>query len=582
MKKSSSIYKYLLNYKANSIIIKNFLAIMLVIILPFMVLFWNTYYNTIKSMKQEVDEISKPYLLNIVNSLDNIYSEMTLLTYTLAHSSSTVSFMAENDINKLITQKIDITSITGNPTLTYKYIDSIYVYSDKNKYVLSNTYNDKIDNFTDKNWLKQYSYLEKNDMAIVPRKNNDTYPYYLTFITPVYTEPYTKIGAVVVNLDIEMLSKMLLGHDDRSSEIYVLNEYKKLVFCNKPELIYNNFDKYNFVYDRVKFAEENDGRYALYTIKSDTSKLEYISIVPQYFKGYYAFQLIFIVILMIITTLGVSFFLAVRTFKPIGSIIAAIDEPGEPGGLGITNEIQYILDNINRTVADKRVVEVELEHRMKLLNHAYSTALQSQINPHFLYNTLETINFMAYELCKGNNDISKITTSLSQMLRIGLDNESKIVPFNTELEHLKLYIQILTLRYPELCKFEFNISPEAERCNVVKLILQPIVENAFYHGIKPKMTMGIITVSAFANDKYLILKVADDGVGISPEHLRSIEEILNNEMYLSSKHIGINNVNRRIKMTFGNEYGLYVRSAQGIGTTFTMKLPKITDLANHS
>lgn len=574
MKRTNSVLKYITSYRSNSIIMKNFLVITLIIIVPFMLLFVSTYGSVSRNMKTDAETLVKPYLSGVVASMDNMYSEMKLVTYITAHNNNVSSFVCEDNVEN-IPDFSSIYDLLSTTTLTYKYIDSVYIYSSRNNYVLSNVYSSELEEFSDRSWLSQYSYLERDEMTVVPRKNSDAYPYYLSFVTPIYSENYVKSGVVVVNVNIETLAQTLIGTEHAGAEVYVLNEYKKLLFSNQPELIYDNFDKTSFVYERQLYAEEHARDYTLYTVKSATSNLEYIlimSLASNYSGKFPIVRMLLFLLLMILVSLGVALFLTLKTFKPIGNILNAIDDPATAKGDAMNNEVRYILDSINKTVNDKRIIEVELEERMQLLNNAYSTALQAQINPHFLYNTLETINFMAYESFHGKNDISTITTSLSKMLRYGLDNENKIVRLSEELEHLKLYITILQMRYHDLCQFVFDIAPDTLDLKIVKLILQPIVENAFQHGVRPK-GYGTIQISAIRNPKNLILKIRDNGVGIPAPKLEELKEIIKTNLSLSSKHIGINNVNRRIKMTFGDQYGLYIKSIEGAGTVFTIKLP---------
>lgn len=571
--KENSVFKYLTNYKTNSIIFKHFLAILLIIILPLVLLFSNLYKGYRDEAESRISDVYEQRLSNIATSFDSIYAETRLFAHSIARNPAVIDFMSEREGPELY-EKADFQSIMGTSYLAYKYVESIYLYSDVNRYVLSGGPCDTIEGFRDKSWLHNFSYLQRNEIAVTPRIVNDSYPYCLSFILTVHNELGEKIGAVIVNLNIEtLLQTVSAGAGD--TEIYILDGYKKLLLSSNIERLFDEFNQYAYVYDRMEQTEKNGGK--AITLNSQQSGLEYVSIpaaeeYPSVVVS--ALALAGMILLAVAAAFAVSVFLAIRTFKPIQSIMEAIgtDFSGEKE-LGIDNEISFIIKNINSTIQDKRLAEVELEQRIALLNNAYTAALQAQINPHFLYNTLETINFIAYRHFKAPNDISTITISLSKMLRISLDSETKIVPLSTEKEHLKLYIKIMELRYQGKCDFEFDIPHELDSCMVVKLMLQPIVENAFQHGIRPTGKKGVIRISAFANGNKLLFKIYDNGVGMDAETLRSVQKILSSDTYLSSKHIGINNVNRRIKMLLGTEYGLSVESEPGIGTTVTITLP---------
>lgn len=580
--KENSVFKYLTNYKTQSIIFRNFLAILLIIILPMLLLFFSIYANYANFTTRRFDDIYHRQLSNTSAVFDNIYAETKLFTYSIASNPDVVDFISESDTKELY-GKADYAQIMGTSYITYKYVESIYLYSDTNRYILSGGVNDTVENFKDKSWLSNYASMRPNDLVIIPRKVNGSYPYCLSFILAVPNDIGEKIGAVIVNLNIEALLSIVADDDTDSTDLYILNGYNKLVLSDDMNRIFDEYNQYAYIYDRIHNTDKNNN--SAYTLTSPSSGLDYVLITnPQSDVSIIRSILITVglVLLTLLMILFVSVYLAVRTFKPIQNIIDAVGENFDSEkALGVDNEISYIIENINATIQDKRLVEVELEQRIALLNNAYTAALQAQINPHFLYNTLETINFMAYKHFRSANDISDITVSLSKMLRIGLDGENRIVPLSTEKEHLMLYIKIMELRYPDKCNFVFDIPKELEDCRVVKLMLQPLVENAFQHGIRPSGRKGTITISAHGENDRLIFTVSDDGVGMNIETLNSIQTILSSEIYVSSKHIGINNVNRRIKLLLGKEYGLSVQSTEGKGTTFTITLPLLKNNQNN-
>ena len=572
----TSIFKYLTSYKTNSIIVKNFVTILFIVIIPMTILFMGLYISHFRSSEQQLSASYRQQISNTATSFDNIYAEMKLYIYILSQNPDIIDFMSAEEPE--VYTKADYNSIMSTSNLFYKYIESIYLYSAENRYIISGAYNDTIEKFPDKSWLSSYSHTYSNELIVTPRKISDKYPYCLSFMLPVFNELGKNIGAIIVNLNVETLLNVILGTQSSSNELYILNEYKKLVLSTNIERMYDAFNQYAYVYERME--EANSSGAFVETLDSRQSSLSYIYISsPESQTGRSGFISIIIIFLSLVTTMLVSILLTVRTFKPIQSIIESIGEDFDSEkALSIDNELSFIINNINTTIQDKRLTEIELEHRIALLNNAYTSALQAQINPHFLYNTLETINFMAYRHFKAPNDISDITISLSKMLRISLDGENKIVTLSEEAEHLMLYVKILQLRYPEKFKLETDFPQELSGCRVVKLMLQPLVENAFQHGIRPSGRFGTIKVRAFSENDKLKIEVSDDGAGMDKQTLTSVQKILASDIYITSKHIGVNNVNRRIKLLFGTEYGLAVESIEGNGTHFTITLP----LNNHN
>ncbi len=202
--------------------------------------------------------------------------------------------------------------------------------------------------------------------------------------------------------------------------------------------------------------------------------------------------------------------------------------------------------------------------------------LKSQINPHFLYNTLESIKGLAIK--EGIGDIRDMARSLGKMFQYSIKGDD-LVYFKDELNIVKSYMQIQQIRFQNRFVVDYEIDEEIYECFVIKMILQPIVENAIYHGLEPKKGTGHLVIRGEIDDgDQLLLTIMDDGAGIEPDILEKIQKILADDNGvregLSEKSgIGITNVNRRIKFTYGNGYGCTIESVVGQYTKVTVKLP---------
>ena len=212
-------------------------------------------------------------------------------------------------------------------------------------------------------------------------------------------------------------------------------------------------------------------------------------------------------------------------------------------------------------------------------------ALQSQINPHFLYNTLETIRSQA--IVQKSTGIEKMTEALATLFRYSISKPGEMASFSDELENVENYLIIQRYRFPNKFSFVKELEdPDILNYQLPILTIQPIVENAIHHGLETKLGPGTITISAFSTQSRLKITINDNGSGISEERLAEIDEALNeppsienltvNSGSLRKKSgIALINVNRRIQFYFGQEYGIRVYSTQGIGTTVELNLPKI-------
>lgn len=229
----------------------------------------------------------------------------------------------------------------------------------------------------------------------------------------------------------------------------------------------------------------------------------------------------------------------------------------------LSMKFNQMMDRI-RNLKEQVIEEQEDKRKYEL------QALQAQINPHFLYNTLDSIIWMAET---NDSNIVAITEALAKLFRISLNKGNEEISLERELEHVKNYLIIQSMRYADKFTYEISAEPGVERCRTIKLILQPIVENCIYHGIKKKRGTGKITIRAYRREQNLIIEVSDDGCGMPEEICRKILSDEIESENISGSGIGVKNVNERIQLRFGKKYGLSYSSEEGVGTTVTYVLP---------
>jgi len=214
------------------------------------------------------------------------------------------------------------------------------------------------------------------------------------------------------------------------------------------------------------------------------------------------------------------------------------------------------------------------------LKKAELRALQAQINPHFLYNTLDTIIWMAES--KKTDQVIEIVSALSSFFRISLSKGKDWITIGEEVERTRSYLTIQKMRYRDIMDYEIKVDEVVLDNTILKLILQPLVENALYHGIKNKRSGGTITLRAKQKDENkILLEVEDNGIGFTSEKLAQVQAELNDdsgEIRLESG-VGIGNVNKRIKLYYGKQYGLSIESEHNTGTRVTLLVPAIKDSA---
>lgn len=237
-----------------------------------------------------------------------------------------------------------------------------------------------------------------------------------------------------------------------------------------------------------------------------------------------------------------------------------VTEKNEIGSLGnsfnlMTRKIQELMSQNVEEQKEKRKIELR--------------ALQSQINPHFLYNTLDSIIWMAEN--GENEEVVKMTAALATMMRQSFNNKAEIVSLEAEMEHVESYLMIQKMRYMDKLNFSVSLEEGIRECPIVKLVLQPLVENAIYHGIRYKNGSGTVLVIAKREGEEIHITVEDDGVGMSEEELQHIFD--EHKVNYNSNGVGVYNVERRLKLYYGNAYGLFYESARNRGTRVLMKIP---------
>jgi two-component system, sensor histidine kinase YesM len=236
------------------------------------------------------------------------------------------------------------------------------------------------------------------------------------------------------------------------------------------------------------------------------------------------------------------------------------DEIGELG-LGFNEmigRIQGLIDQVYAEQHSKREAELRI--------------LQEQIKPHFLYNALDTIQWMAQE--HRVDDVVSMVGALSSLFRIGLSKGREFISLSSELEHVESYLHIQKMRYEDKFDYSIKCDPALGSRQVLRLTLQPLVENAIYHGIKERRGHGTLSVEARLDGGDLVLTVADDGVGMSREALSQLLGSLDTGGP-SPGGYGIRNVHERIRLTFGKPYGLFFESVFGEGTVVTVRHPDL-------
>lgn len=235
-------------------------------------------------------------------------------------------------------------------------------------------------------------------------------------------------------------------------------------------------------------------------------------------------------------------------------------------------ELEVLSQTFNQMVKRMDDMFSQLQLREKQKREMELLALQSQINPHFLYNTLNSVRCMAQ--MQGADGVTKMLDAMTAVLRYATEDTGEIVPLEKEVDFIKNYIRIINFRYFDRFSFVFQVEEAALDYGTLRFILQPIVENAVFHGFDAKDLYAVVEIKIWTKDDDVRIQITDNGKGMDEKQCEEILKHDNSERRSFNK-IGISNVNRRIKMTFGEAYGLRITSRLGMFTRVTIRLPRV-------
>ena len=235
------------------------------------------------------------------------------------------------------------------------------------------------------------------------------------------------------------------------------------------------------------------------------------------------------------------------------------------------DEIGVLAAGVNDMSEHLEIMVNQIQEDERKMRYAELRLLQEQINPHFLYNTLDTIVW----LIEGEDTTKAVhvVMSLSEFFRRVLSKGKEFVTIEDEMQYIRSYLEIQQARYADILDYEIDIDPSLYPYKILKMTLQPMVENSLYHGIKYKRAKGLIRVSGEKQGDKILLYIEDNGVGMTPQETEALTEKINMPCNETGAGFGLANVNERIRMNFGQEYGLFVQSKKGKGTKITIAIP---------
>ncbi len=397
----------------------------------------------------------------------------------------------------------------------------------------------------------------------------------------------TRSGVIAVNISVDAVNAFL--HDavhTNKQHIIIYNERNEKVFAslsNSHERVHSGLDlipddgnddlsvqsingaEY---FDIVRLSRHSGWSYRFLTPTDSASQL-----LESLWRGMVALILFAIGIGLLLTySISRGFY---RMMHRVTEIIrlAQQGEPLPPAPRTIKNEYEFLIDGVIRGFIEKEYAESELAARNYRLKYLELRILQSQINPHFLFNTLEMIHWKVIGLVGYPNEVNDILKKLGRIVSYSLSPASELVSIRDEVVYTETYLDIVHLRYPGVFRVSWSCDEHVFEYTCCRMILQPLVENTIHHSRRSEKDVVSVRIVVREALDEVILSVSDDGCGIPQQTLAEINAVLSsgNE---PDQGIGLVNTDRRIRLIYGPAYGLEVWSAEGVGTTVELRIPK--------
>lgn len=393
-------------------------------------------------------------------------------------------------------------------------------------------------------------------------------------------------GLLCMNFDDPAVQRML-AVGDSSAETRVVDTGGMILLSNDKEETGRYVNYIDEMEKGIQIFTKNGNMYVCQKIKNwNYYVVSSISFYKLMESGFHIMVVVILVLIIVLIIVSIIIRALVRKmYQPLNKVVSKMDHVAT-GSL----RTRINVDNMGEDFAKLAIgfnsmmdeIEVLME-QVKLEQHQLEqirfNALQSQIQPHFLYNTLECIHWQA--IAEGNKEISTMVKALAKYYRICLSKGHDVITIREEVEHIRNYMIIQNMRYDNIIGSEIVVESQVEESLIPKLTLQPLVENSIYHGMKVKEgKTGTLYLTAYKNEDEVIIKVSDTGTGMSQEQIDEMNEQLSR--YEDSFGYGVRNVNKRIELLFGEGYGLNYQKNDSGGVTVVIHLPYQTEIKKNT
>ena len=550
------------------------------------------FYKSQSIIERQVSETKLKLLAQIVDKFDMVINNMISVTNIYMLNNHVRNVLVHSNKLSPYDMHINKKEITGlfetnsNSFQEIQYYTSILGY---NKEELHSNDRHKIymQDLRAKNWFKEL--LESDGRiywTLFDGKGNNAKLLSAVRMLKDFHKGNV-IGILCLSVDEKYIKNTYIHSLNEYEKIFIINEEGRIISSNIDHYIGKAIDgeayrekisKYFRGYAPIEF-EGVRGLLTFNTIQKNNWKIA--AFTPSHMHLTEVHKLKIVVTAIMISFLFIGLLTAYVFSKQFSRSIRVLSndiQKIQNGDLSIrtkvnsNDEIGMIAEEFNIMVEQIELLMDDIHHSYEQKRKAEIQALQSQINPHFLHNTLAAIRGM--NMMGQKKSVDSAIVALVKVLKQSLSTEREIITVRQEVENLKNYLIIQRLRYGNDLEIEYNIQEDILECNIIKLILQPIVENAIFHGIQPKASGGTIVINGYKEESNLIFEIIDDGVGMSEEN---IQKMNSGQMdYDSVNHgIGLKNTKDRVNLYYGAQYEVFVYNNDGEGVTVKISVPVI-------
>ena len=549
------------------------ISTVILVLVSVSVLFMRSYKNSLIS---NASTNSQRTISQVSNTVNEYLNSIDIDMETLCASLEDPSIDREEFFNVFLNIRPDVVAVStydasGNLVNCYSLLGDVRVPLDENTSFDSA----KMDMYTD-------GYISAPHVVSL---FEGEYPWVITMTSPLNVE-----GECWIALDISCTNISSYINDvgiGQRGYCFLLDSDGNIVYHPQQQLIYSNLKSENI----ELIASLPDGThveenviYSIETLNGSHWRVVGVSFVQELITDSMwelGRIIIFVGLLILIVMAVISFILSKVVSRPIRTFAEEMEQfeqntadfTYEP--VGGVREVRILSESFGHMVKKLQDLMGTIKDEQQNLRKTELRALQAQINPHFLYNTLDSISWMSE---RGKKDeVVEMVNALATLFRISISKGHELIPIRNEIQHAESYLQIQSYRYKNQFSYEFNVEADCLDYLCNKITLQPIIENAIYHGINGLVDGGRITITVKSQDDNIVMTVEDNGNGMTDEQ---IETIMNKDRS-DKTGIGIKNVNDRLKIYFGNEYGITIHSELDEGTKVIILMPKVKEASEY-